>query len=105
MSSDLLQSYLRRTDEVLGAGRFQNLRAQSHSRDVLRYLGTPLEEWPHYTPSLDEDLVYTAQYLLYLGLKLKASPETEERGDSNLTLGAEILEHVYARAGDGDPER
>src|SRR5262249_61841516 len=72
---------------------------------VLRYLGTPLEEWPHYTPSLDEDLVYTAQYLLYLGLKLKASPETEERGDSNLTLGAEILEHVYARAGDGDPER
>jgi hypothetical protein len=105
MASDLLESYLRRTEALLAAGRFQNFLAQSHSRDVLRYLGTPTEEWPTYTVTLDEDLVYTAQYLLYLGLKLKGSPETEETGDSNLTLGAEILEHVYARAGDDDPER
>lgn len=105
MASEILESYLRRTDELLASGRFQNFLAQSHSRDVLRYLGTLPEDWPSYTSSLDEELVFTAQYLLYLGIKLKASPDTESRGDSNLTLGAEILEHVYARADDDDPER
>lgn len=105
MASELLESYLRRTEEVLRTGRFQNFLAQSHSRDVLRYLGVPPEEWPAYTASLDEDLVYTAQYLLYLGLVLKSSVETAATGDSNLTLGAEILEHVYSRSEDDDPER
>lgn len=105
MRSDLAAAFSDRSEELLRTQLFQNFRAQSHSRDVLRYLGTPPEEWPSYSGALDENLVFTAQYLLYLGLRLKGAPETEATGDANLTLGAEILEHVYARAGDDDPER
>src|SRR5689334_17128295 len=105
MSSEPHTSFVERSLELFDTGRFRNFLAQSHSRDVLRHLGTPKEEWPEYTGRLDEDLAYTAQYLLYLGLRLKGSAETEAAGDENLTLGPEIVRHGYARSGDGDPER
>lgn len=105
MRSDLVAAFTARAQDLLQAGRFQNFAAQSHSRAVLRYLGTPPDEWPAYTGTLDEDLAYTAQYLLYLGMRMKEQPETESSADANLTLGAELLEHIYGRADDEDPER
>ena len=91
-------------DSVLREGRFQNFVAQSHSRDVLRQLRTPQDQWPAYSAGLDEDLVYAAQTLLYVGLRLKLE-STPESGDGYLTQGAEILEYVYSRGADDDPER
>src|SRR3954452_23995648 len=96
MPSESVESLLERYDELLATGRFQNFMAQCHSRDVLRSLRSPEGDWPDYTATLDEDLVYTAQYLLYIGLKLRASVDSSAKADECLTLGAEILEHVYA---------
>jgi superfamily II DNA/RNA helicase len=105
MRFDLNLSFIQRSRELLSISSFQNFLAQSHSRDVLRYLRTPKDDWPEYTGTLDEDLVYTAQYVLYLGLRLKDAPDTTILAAENLTLGAEILEHVYGRSDDEDPER
>lgn len=92
-------------EDILREGRFQNFAAQSHSRDVLRQMHIPEAEWPAYTPAIDEDLVYAAQTLLYVGLRLKRADAGSADADIYLTRGAEILEYVYARADDGDPER
>lgn len=92
-------------EAILREGRFQNFVAQSHSRDILRHLHVSEEEWPSYTPSLDDDLVYAAQTLLYLGLQVKLASPAAADGDSYLTRGAEILEYVYARSDNSDPER
>src|SRR5262245_38283403 len=106
MRSDLVPSFLKRAEELLAAGRFQNSLAQCHSRDVLRYLGTPQSDWPEYSASLDEDLIYTSHYLLYIGLKLKTTPDAAARGDECLILGAEILEYLYSSyTYMADPER
>src|SRR6266545_6854624 len=86
-------------------GKFQNFVAQAHSRDILRYLRVSPEDWPAYTATLDDDLNYTAHFLLYQGLELKGGPNTSTQGDENLTLGAEILEYVHTKAGPYDPER
>ncbi len=103
--SELATGLRAHAEAILADGRFRNFVAQSHSRDVLRHLRVPPDQWPSYTATLDDDLVYAAQSLLYVGLRLKQ--ETPESADSDvyLTRGAEILEHVYARADDGDPER
>jgi len=106
MRSELLPSLAARSEELLATGRFQNYIAQCHSRDVMRSMRTPEADWPQYTANLDEDLVYTAQYLLYIGMNLISSADYLVRGQECLTLGAEIIEHVYAGAvGSDDPER
>lgn len=103
--SDSIAGLREMADGILGEGRFQNFVAQSHSRDVLRQMQIPEADWPAYTPALDEDLVYGAQTLLYVGLRLKVQAETPDAGDIYLTRGAEVLEYVYARSDAGDPER
>jgi superfamily II DNA/RNA helicase len=103
--SDQTFFFQEQAEAILHEGRFQNFVAQSHSRDVLRHLRVPPEQWPDYTDTLDEDLVYAAQTLLYLGLRLKLESSDPADGESYLTRGAEILEHVYARSDNSDPER
>jgi superfamily II DNA/RNA helicase len=106
MRSEVIASIRARIEELLATGRFQNYVAQCHSRDVLRSMRTPEADWPQYTANLDEDLVYTAQYLLYVGMNLKPLADTLHQGNDCLTLGAEILDHVYSGAvGSEDPER
>src|SRR4051812_33517949 len=96
--SEIAADLQRRAEDILREGRFQNFVAQSHSRDVLRELHVPESQWPAYTPTVDEDLVYAAQALLYIGLRLKLTAPQSDEADTYLTRGAEILEHVYARA-------
>lgn len=106
MRSEVLASLVSRSEELLTEGRFQNYVAQCHSRDVLRSMETPEVDWPRYTLNLDEDLVYAAQHLLYVGMNLIRSSQTHDKGTECLTLGAEILEHIYAGVvGSEDPER
>jgi superfamily II DNA/RNA helicase len=103
--SDQTADFREQAEAILAEGRFQHFVAQSHSRDVLRHLRVPEGEWPAYTATLDEDLVYGAQTLLYLGLRLKHEVAEPSEADTYLTRGAEILEYVHARADDSDPER
>src|SRR5437762_290928 len=92
-------------EAILREDRFRNFVAQSHSRDVLRQLRVPEDGWPEYTVSLDDDLAYAPQTLLYIGLILKSDDASPMEGNTYLTIGAEVLEYVYARANDDDPER
>jgi Lhr-like helicase len=105
MASDHVTAMSHRLADIRQQGKFQNFVAQAHSRDILRYLQVPPEKWPAYTDSLDDDLNYTAHYLLYQGLELRNQPGTAAESDAHLTLGAEILEYLHTRAGAGDPER
>ncbi len=103
--SDATADFRALAESILREGRFQNFVAQSHSRDILRHLHVPDTDWPAYTATLDEDLVYAAQTLLYVGLRLKLAEPASVEADAYLTRGGEVLEYVYARADDTDPER
>jgi superfamily II DNA/RNA helicase len=103
--SELTAVFREQAEAILREGRFQNFVAQSHSRDVLRSLHVPEDEWPTYTATIDEDLAYAGQTLLYLGLRLKQASAEASDADSFLIRGAEILEYIYARADNSDPER
>lgn len=105
MPSSQIAALREQAQAILQSGRFQNSVAQSHSRDVLRNLHVPITDWPSYTPTLDDDLVYASQSLLYFGLNLKLSSPDSTEGNEYLTRGAEVLEYLYSRADNTDPER
>ena len=91
--------------ETLEANRhFRNFVAQAHSRSILRRLQAPAETWPGYTLS-DEDLYFTAYYLLWQGLQLKPIPEHSRRADQYIKQACEVLEFLYASLPAGHPER
>jgi hypothetical protein len=104
-ASEQTADFRDQAEKILREERFKNFVAQSHSRDVLRQLQVPEGEWPAFTATLDEDLVYAAQTLLYLGLQLKLAGALLSNADNYLTRGAEVLEYVYARTDNRDPER
>jgi superfamily II DNA/RNA helicase len=80
---------------------FRNFVAQAHSRAVLQRLGVEPAEWPDYSPTLDENLLYTAHLLFWQGLQFRTLPDFRADGDDLIKQGAEILEFLYAEA---DPE-
>ncbi|GIK37993.1 MAG: hypothetical protein BroJett011_18260 [Chloroflexota bacterium] len=81
-------------------GRFRNFAAQAHSRAVLQRLGVDPVQWPNYTPTLDENLLYTAHLLFWQGLQLRELPDFRPDGDELIKQGAEILEFLYSEAVD-----
>lgn len=84
--------------------RLQNLIAQSHSREILQRLQVPPDAWPRYTP-FDEDLHYTAHFLLWQALQLKGDPAHAAAADEYIKQSCEILEFLYSQANVGTPDR
>ena len=105
ITSEQLIGLRDQAEAILKENRFLNFVAQSHSRDILRLLRVAEEDWPAYTETLDEDLLYTAQTLMYVGLQLTIGLPEDKHGTAYLVQGAEILEFVYSRSKDDDPER
>lgn len=71
-----------------------NLHAQAHARTMLNQLGTPAENWPRFTKSLDERLLYGAHLYLVRGMELIDSAEHAALASNLLLRGAEALEFI-----------
>jgi len=84
--------------QLLADPTFHNRVAQAHSRYILQRLRVEKQNWPNYDPELDDKLHYTAHYLLWHGLQLKASDGQGPIGDELIKQGAEILEYLYAQS-------
>jgi len=98
MNSESPGQILVSVQQLLGNPIYRNRVAQAHSRYVLQRLGANKQNWPRYDEELDDKLHYTAHYLLWHGLQLKATDGQEPTGDELIKQGAEILEYLYARS-------
>jgi hypothetical protein len=96
MSSEISGRIPTQVQQLLASPKFRNRVAQAHSRAVLRRTKTDGQNWPQYDPGLDEDLHYTAHYLLWHGFQLKSADGQDTIGDLLIKQGAEILEYLYA---------
>lgn len=81
-------------EELLDDGRLLNLQAQAHARTILSQLDTPRDEWPRFTASLDERLLYGAHLMLVRGMELVDTEGRAELSKRLLLRGAESLEFV-----------
>ena len=84
--------------------RFQNLTAQSHSREIMQRLRISRDAWPRYT-QFEDDLHYTAHFLLWQALQLKGDPAYGAAADEYIKRGCEILEFLYGQAATGTADR
>lgn len=89
---------------LAGNQLFQNFIAQSHSREVLQRLRVGQDAWPPYTP-FDEDLHYTAHYMLWQGLQLKSYVDHQLSANEYIKQACEILEFLYGQEEDRTPDR
>lgn len=76
-----------------------NLHAQAHARAILRQLGRPAEDWPHFRPDLDERLHHVAHHLLWSALQLIGAGRSIHDVRPLLVAAAESWEFISA-----DPE-
>lgn len=83
-------------ESLIATRQFRNLVAQSHSRSVLRRFGTDTAQWPNYTSTLDQNLLYAAHMLFWQGLKLRDTTDFHSRGNELIKQGSEILEFLYS---------
>ncbi len=83
-------------ESLIATRQFRNLVAQSHSRSVLRRFGTDTTQWPNYTSTLDQNLLYAAHMLFWQGLKLRDTTDFHSRGNELIKQGSEILEFLYS---------
>jgi superfamily II DNA/RNA helicase len=105
MEPEQAERVLAETQSLISERRFRNFVAQAHSRAVLQHLEADPNEWPRYSPVLDENLLYTAHLLFWQGLQLRALPAFRVQGDGLVTQGSEIIEFLYSEAGSEDVEK
>lgn len=79
---------------VLEERGFLNLHAQAHARTLLNQLGTPVVQWPRFTPSLDERLLYGAHLMLVRGMEFSDDDTYADLSRDLLLRGAESLEFI-----------
>ena len=98
MEPEHAEQVLAETLSLISENRFRNLVAQAHSRAVLQHLETDQDQWPRYSPALDENLLYTAHFLFWQGLQLKTLSDFRIQGDDLIKQGAEIIEFLYSES-------
>lgn len=91
-----LEQLSRRMETLLRDGTRRNLHAQAHARVILKQLGTPEQEWPAFSPTLDERLAYFANISLVMALDLVDEPTHQDLAVELLTQGAEAIEFLCA---------